>query len=222
MRHSPPKRRCSSPLRWSDDRGLAPRNDKRPERMDERRHLRRRSEEREKVKTKSLGNKNDDRRTSPRRAEEKWLPPRRVVERHLSPRAVERRLSAETLSRLEASGLTFLTFTLELSSSQSRSTATLYCFIPVGVQSNHSDLDTMVKNLASALVAEIKKITPTSSSPSSSSSKAGKQFSLSLPATSLSSVGKKSTLNPLKSKPFLQKSGEGSSRRIEVSVCLCV
>ncbi|XP_056883014.1 uncharacterized protein LOC130522542 isoform X2 [Takifugu flavidus] len=199
VRHSPPKRRCSPPLRWSDDRGLAPRrddgrlsplrrNDKRPERIDERRHLHMRSEEREKVKTKSLGNKNDDRRTSPRRTEEKWLSSRRVVERHLSPRAVERRLSAETLSRLEASG----------------------------VQSNHSDLDTMVKNLASALVAEIKKITPASSSPSSSSSKAGKQFSLSLPATSLSSVVKKSTLNPLKSKPFLQKSGEGSSRRIEV------
>lgn len=128
VRHSPPKRRCSPPLRWSDDRGLAPRrddgrlsplrrNDKRPERMDKRRHLRR-SEEREMVKTKSLGNKNDDRRTSPRRTEEKWLSPRRVVERHLSPRAVERRLSAETLSRLEASGLTF--FNIHMSKMQTK------------------------------------------------------------------------------------------------------
>lgn len=246
-RQSSPKRICvrgSPPPRWNDDRGLAPRrgdgrlsplrrHDKRTEQINERRHFRRRSEEREKVKAKSLGNRNDNRRPSPRRIDEEWLSLRRVVERQLLPSAVKSDLSTETLSHLEASGLNFFLPFTPIRCSQIYNVKNLNyhpvnaeahqhcdCSIPVGVRSSQSDLDTMVKNLASTLVAEIKKVTPTSlsSSSSSSSSKGGKRFSSLLSTTSSSSVGKMSTLNPLRSKSFLQKSGECPSKRIEVYV----
>lgn len=121
---SSPKRipaRGLPPLRRNDDRGFSPRrddgrlwplrrNDQRPERPDERRPLRRWSEERGEVRKKSRGDRNEDRRTSPVRCVERLLSPRRVVDRRLSPRATEGRLSPEALSRLEASGLNFLQY----------------------------------------------------------------------------------------------------------------
>lgn len=108
-----------------------------------------------------------------------------------------------------------------------------FCSVPLGVKSSQSDLDAVVKNLASALVAEIKKMNSASSSSASSSSKGGKHLpspttaagrrsSISASLLSYSPMVKKAVSSLFKSKPILQKSGEGSSKKMKVGVYVCV
>ncbi|XP_035531712.1 zinc finger protein 638-like [Morone saxatilis] len=163
--------------------------------------------------------KNDGRRSPPRRSDERRSPPRRSDGRRSPPRRSDERRSPP---RRRSGERRFLTEGSSLqrkkSSSAERLAKKLLETSAVQSLSRQSDLETVVKTLAPALLAELVKMNTSSSS--SSSSKGGKPSSSPAVGNKLSSVvscllsstaKKKLTTKPSKANPSPEKSESGKS-----------
>uniref|UniRef100_UPI0037E94C72 zinc finger protein 638-like n=1 Tax=Semicossyphus pulcher TaxID=241346 RepID=UPI0037E94C72 len=220
--HSRSPKRWSSPRR-KDERQSSPRKGRNrrspltrsnvswspPRRVDNKRSPPRRVNER-----RSPLRRGDERRPPPRRVDNRSSPPRRVNKRLSPPRTRENkrtpkkrdksrsppRRSHERQSSREGSSPQ-----LNMSNSAASLAKKLLETTAVQSLSNQSDLETVVKTLAPALLAELAKMS--SSLPPSSSR--GKKLSSTTSSSSSTAGMKGCTIIPFKSKLGLQKSERG-------------
>uniref|UniRef100_A0A671TRZ2 Uncharacterized protein n=1 Tax=Sparus aurata TaxID=8175 RepID=A0A671TRZ2_SPAAU len=202
-RWSPPRRgeERRSPTRRGEERRSPPRRGEErrspPRRGEERRSPPRRGEER-----RSPPRRVDERRSPPRTVNERRSPPRRVTQRRFPPRRSEERNSPPRGSRESQSSRKGSTPQQKKSNSAKILAKKLLKKSAVRSLSTQSDLETMVKTLAPALLAELAKMKSSSSS---------------------STAKKKCTAKPSKGKPGLKKKSEASSAtKTKVGVCVPV